>query len=228
MRISVLGTGMVGQIIAGKMDELGHQVFMGTRDAEATKARTKPNQMTGISFADWHKGHPNVQVIDYGILPPDTDLYINATNGNGSLDALRAVGSGKLEGKVILDIANPLDFSAGFPPSLTICNTDSLGEQIQREFPDSKVVKSLNTMNAYLMVEPSRVPGDHSVIMSGNDAGAKDEVRNLLKSMGWKDSTIIDLGDITTARGTEMMLPVWTRLYSALGTPYFNFHINKK
>lgn len=133
-------------------------------------------------------------------------------SGSGSIDALNAVGKEKLNGKIILDIANPLDFSQGMPPSLLICNTDSLGEKIQREFPESKVVKGLNTMNCYLMMSPSLVPGDHNVFISGNDDEAKKEVESLLISIGWKKSNIIDLGDISTTRGTEMLLPIWLRL----------------
>jgi predicted dinucleotide-binding enzyme len=166
--------------------------------------------------------------MNYGDLPADTDLFINATNGTGSLEAMESVGKEKLKGKIILDIANPLDFSKGFPPSLTICNTDSLGEQLQREFPESKIVKGLNTMNAHLMVNPSLLPSDHSVFICGNDDSAKEEIKKLLRSTGWKDKNIIDMGDIANARGTEMLLPIWVRLYSALGTPEFNFHIVRK
>lgn len=134
-------------------------------------------------------------------------------------------GSNNLSGKILLDIANPLDFSKGMPPSLFVCNTDSLGEQIQNAFPELKVVKSLNTMNAYIMVNPSLVPDDHNVFMSGNDANAKATVSKLLQSFGWKATTIIDVGDISTARGTEQLLPIWIRLWGALQTPMFNFKI---
>lgn len=138
--------------------------------------------------------------------------------------ALRAAGEKNLAGKILVDIANPLDFSKGMPPSLTVCNTDSLGEQIQRAFPEVKVVKALNTMNAYLMVDPQRLAGgDHTAIISGNDAAAKQRVTELLRSFGWQD--IVDLGDISTARGTEMYLPLWARLYMSLGNPMFSIKI---
>lgn len=228
MKISILGTGMVGQTIAGKMVALGHQVFMGTRDAQQTKTRTEPNRMTGTSFADWLKNNSSVNVVNFDALPADSDIYINATNGFGSLDALKATGKDKLSGKIILDISNPLDFSKGMPPSLFVVNTDSLGEQIQQEFTDSKVVKSLNTMNCFIMMNPSILPGEHNVFVSGNDSGAKKEVINLLTSVGWKKSNIIDLGDISTARGTEMILAIWVRLMGVLGTAEFNFNIVKK
>ena len=141
-----------------------------------------------------------------------------------SIAALEAAGRDNLAGKVLLDIANPLDFSQGFPPSLFVSNTDSLGEQIQAAFPELKVVKSLNTMNAFLMVDPRQLAdGDHTVFVSGNDAEAKKTVTGLLESFGHTD--VIDLGDISTARGTEMLLPIWMRLYGALNNPMFNFKI---
>lgn len=184
--------------------------------------------MTGKSFVDWLKENNKIKLTDLDKTPEDSELFINATSGDGTLHSLSTIGKNKLKGKVILDIANPLDFSKGMPPTLSICNTDSLGEQIQKEFPESKVVKSLNTMNAYLMVNPSIVAGDHTVFMSGNDKDAKQKIVNLLSSFGWKESNIIDLGDISTARGTEMLLPIWLRLWNALGTPEFNFHIARK
>ena len=228
MKITVLGCGMVGQSIAGKLDDLDHDVIMGTRNAEDTLQRTDPNQMTGISFSEWHSNHPDVSVRNYEESADEAELVINATSGSGSIPALNTVGAEKLGGLTLIDIANPLDFSQGMPPSLSVCNTDSLGEQIQREFPNINVVKSLNTMNAMLMVDPTLVPGNHNVFMSGNDAGAKSQVVELLQSFGWKNSNILDLGDISTARGTEMLLPVWLRLWGALGTPEFNFNIVTK
>jgi 8-hydroxy-5-deazaflavin:NADPH oxidoreductase len=228
MKVSILGTGMVGQAIAGKMTAMGHEVYMGSRNAENAKSNTKPNPMTGVSFADWFNKNHSVNVVDYNELPSDSDIFINATNGKGSVDALNATGKEKLKGKIILDIANPLDFSQGMPPSLYICNTDSLGEKIQREFPESKVVKSLNTMNCYLMMDPSLVPGNHTVFISGNDETAKQEIKSWLMSVGWENSNIIDLGDLSTARGTEMLLPIWLRLYGVLGTVDFNFHIARR
>jgi 8-hydroxy-5-deazaflavin:NADPH oxidoreductase len=127
---------------------------------------------------------------------------------------------------MLIEVANPLDMSTGMPPSLTVCNTDSLGEQMQREFPDTRVVKALNTMNCDVMVQPSLVPGDHNVFLCGNDAAAKSEVtERLYEWFGWKKEDIIDLGDITAARGTEMFLPLWLRLWSAVGTPHFNIQV---
>jgi 8-hydroxy-5-deazaflavin:NADPH oxidoreductase len=133
-------------------------------------------------------------------------------------------GEDNLNGKILIDVSNPLDFSRGMPPTLWVSNTDSLGERIQRRFPEAKVVKTLHTMNAYVMVDPAQLVGaDHTVFVSGDDAEAKAEVGELLRSFGWTD--IIDLGNITTARGTEMLMPIWLRLFGALQKPVFNFKI---
>ncbi|MGA3110163.1 MAG: NADP oxidoreductase, partial [Candidatus Bathyarchaeia archaeon] len=150
-------------------------------------------------------------------------VIFNCTAGTASLAALTAAGASNLKGKVLIDVANPLDFSKGMPPTLSVCNNDSLGEQIQRTFPSVKVVKALNTMNCILMVEPTLVPGEHEVFVCGNDAQAKERVKEILKSFGWK--SIIDLGDITAARGTEMVLPLWLRLMGLFQSPKFNFKI---
>ena len=140
------------------------------------------------------------------------------------MEALEMADEDNLNGKILIDISNPLDFSRGMPPTLWVSNTDSLGERIQRRFPEAKVVKTLHTMNAYVMVDPAQLAGaDHTVFVSGDDAEAKAEVGELLRSFGWTD--IIDLGDITTARGTEMLMPIWLRLFGALQKPVFNFKI---
>ncbi len=224
MRIAVLGTGMVGQTIAARLDALGHDVTIGTRSPEATLARTEPDGMGNAGFGAWAAEHPAVTVSTFEDAAASAELVVNATNGGVSLDVLEAAGRENLAGKVLVDIANPLDFSQGMPPTLFVKDTDSLGEQIQRAFPDTKVVKTLNTMNAYLMAHPKQLAdADHSVFVSGDDTAAKGTVADLLTSMGHTD--VIDLGDISTARGTEMLLPVWLRLWGALGTPAFNFKI---
>jgi 8-hydroxy-5-deazaflavin:NADPH oxidoreductase len=227
MKIAVLGTGMVGQTIAGKLAELGHEVIMGTRDAEKAKSRKGTDAMGRPAVGDWLSMHPEIKLATLSEAAAAGEIIVNATSGFGTLDALGHAGSENLRNKVLIDIANPLDFSKGMPPTLWVCNTDSLGEQIQKAFPEAKVVKALNTMNAYLMVNPSLVPGDHSVFMSGNDAEAKKAVLGILASFGWKTENIIDLGDITTARGTEQMLPIWVRLMGVFGHPVFNFSIVK-
>ena len=224
MKIAVFGTGTVGPAVAGALAKLGHEVVIGTRDPQATLARTEAGPMGGVPFAQWHAEHGDIALTTFAEAAAGSEIVVNATNGTGSLDALTAAGADNLAGKVIVDIANPLDFSQGFPPSLNPVNTDSLGEQIQRAFPDARVVKTLNTMNAGVMADPASVAGgDHSVFVSGNDTDAKTVVAGLLADLGHRD--IIDLGDITTARGTEMLLPIWLRLWGAFGNADFNFKI---
>lgn len=228
MKITVLGSGIVGQTISSKLDNLGHQVILGTRNSKETLARLEANRMTGKTFSAWYNDFPNITLQDFGNIPADSDLIINATSGNGTMSALKMLGKSVLTKKVLIDISNPLDFSRGMPPSLSICNTDSLAETIQREYPDTYVVKTLNTMNCSLMVNPSSLTGDHHVFMSGNDNEAKVIVQELLQEIGWKKSSIIDLGGIESARGAEMILPMWLNLFGKFGHGTFNFAINHK
>ena len=224
MKIAVLGTGTVGRIMAARFADLGHQVAVGTRDPEATLARTETDGMGNPPFSTWAADHPQVPLVRFAEAAQQAELVVNATNGGVSIEVLTQAGADNLAGKVLLDIANPLDFSQGFPPTLFVKDTDSLGEQIQRAFPEVKVVKTLNTMTAAIMAEPALAGGgDHSVFVSGDDEAAKHTVTDLLKSLGHSD--VIDLGDLSTARGTEMLLPIWLRLMGALGTPMFNFKI---
>jgi predicted dinucleotide-binding enzyme len=223
MNIAVLGTGMVGQAIAGRLHQLGHSVVVGTRDPQATQARTEPDQMGNPSFSAWHGSHPGVGLATFAEAAAGAELVINASSGAATLDVLRLAGAENLAGKVLLDIANPLDFSVGFPPTLFVKDTDSLAEQVQRAFPEAKVVKTLNTLTASLMVEPKSLGESTTVFVSGDDAVAKATVVSLLESFGHDD--VIDLGGLETARGTEMLLPVWLRLMGALGTGSFNFKV---
>lgn len=225
MKIGTLGTGVVGQTIAEKLVQLGHQVMMGTRDKQATLSKTGKDNFGRPSFSKWLKNNSKVQFGTYSEAASFGELLVNATSGTGSIEALKLAGENNLANKILLDISNPLDFSKGMPPTLTICNTDSLGELIQRTFPEAKVVKSLNTLTSYLMVNPGLLPDSTNIFMNGNDSGAKAEVRKLLSSFGWNDKDIIDMGDITTARGTEQILPIWVRLWGTLQTPMFNFKI---
>jgi predicted dinucleotide-binding enzyme len=224
VKVGVLGTGMVGRAIAAKLAELGHEVTVGTRDVAASMARTETDERGNEGFGRWASDNPSVQPATFADAAAQAELVINATSGSASLDALKAAGASNLDGKVLVDLSNALDASGGMPPSLFVSNTDSLAEQIQSAFPNAKVVKTLNTVNAFAMVEPQRLAGgDHSVFLSGNDESAKGQVRELLESFGWKD--IVDLGDITTARGPEMYLPLWLRLWGAVGSPMFNIKV---
>jgi predicted dinucleotide-binding enzyme len=224
MNVAVLGTGMVGRTLAAKFAGLGHQVNVGTRDVASTATRTDPDAMGNPPYSAWAASHPAVRLATFAEAAADAELIVNATSGHVSLAALQAAGQEHLAAKVLLDVANPLDFSAGMPPTLFVKDTDSLGEQIQAAFPQLKVVKALNTLTAALMTNPRQLAdGDHSVFICGNDADAKKTVSGILESFGHGD--IIDLGDITAARGTEMYLPIWLRLMGALSTPIFNVKV---
>lgn len=214
MRIGVLGTGVVGRTIGSRLVGLGHEVIMGSRTSDHEGATAWAE---GLGAGASHGSFADAAAFG--------ELLVNCTLGAGSIDALASASPQDLDGKVLVDIANPLDFSKGFPPTLSVCNTDSLGERIQAAFPGLRVVKSLNTMNCEVMVDPARVPGDHDVFVSGNDDGAKAEVKGLLHDLGWAEDRVVDLGDITTSRGTEMYLALWTRLYGVLGTGDFNIKV---
>ena len=212
MKIGVLGTGAAGQTVAAKLVTLGHDVMMGARSADNEKV---------LGFAERTGGRPGTFADAAG----HGDMVLNCTRGDTSLAMLTTLAA-ELAGKVLIDVANPLDFSHGFPPTLSVANTDSLAEQIQRALPKTFGVKSLNTVNAAVMIEPSRVPGHHTVFVSGNDQHAKGKVMDFLRSLGWQ--SIIDLGDITSARAAEQLLPLWVRLFTALGnTADFNIAVMK-
>ena len=176
MNIAVLGTGMVGQAIAGRLHELGHSVVVGTRDPEATLARTEPDGMGNPPFSAWHADHQGVALATFADAAAGAELVVNASSGAATLDVLGLAGAENLAGKPLLDIANPLDFSQGFPPTLFVKDTDSLGEQVQRAFPEAKVVKTLNTLTASLMVDPKSLGESSTIFVSGDDAQAKATV----------------------------------------------------
>lgn len=213
MRIGILGTGVVGKTLATKLTKLGNDVHMGSRKSGGDKATAWVKEAGGNSaegtFAD---------AAAHG------DIVFNCTSGIASLEALNAAGPQNLGGKTIVDVANPLDFSKGMPPTLSVCNTDSLGEQIQRAFPTANVVKALNTVTANVMVDPSTISGVHTMFVSGNDQKAKSEVISILKTgFGWKE--VMDLGDISCARGQEMYMALWLRFYGKMQTPNFNIFV---
>lgn len=199
MRIGVLGTGMVGRAISGKLAELGHDVRVGSRTAGEGKV-------------------PFAEAAAHG------EVVFNCTSGRGSLEALTAAGSDNLAGKTLIDVSNPLDMS-GDRPALLVANTDSLGEQIQRAVPEARVVKALNTMNCQLMVDPAAVPGDHVVFVAGDDEPAKAQVTALLGEFGWPPDRVIDLGELSAARGMEMYVMLWIRVVPVAGGPMFNIAI---
>jgi len=213
MNIAVFGTGMVGNVIGTKLISLGHAVMMGSRTADNEKAIAwSGSQATNASNGTY------ADAASFG------ELIFNCTNGMGSMEPFKQAGAANLKGKVVVDVSNPLDFSKGMPPSLSVCNTDSLAEQLQREFPEAKIVKTLNTVNCNIMVNPGLLSGDHDMLYCGNDADSKAAVKDILTNwFGWKN--LIDLGDLTGARGMEMWLPLWVRLLGSTRTANFNLHI---
>jgi predicted dinucleotide-binding enzyme len=216
MKIAVLGTGMVGTTIGSRLVELGHEVMIGSRTATNEKA---------VEFAN--NNGKNASAGTFADAANFGEIIFNCTKGEVSIEVLKLAGNG-IDGKILIDIANPLDFSQGMPPCLipALSNTNSLGEEIQKTFPTTRVVKTLNTMWCGLMVNPLMIGnGDHTNYISGNDAEAKTTVKTLLNEFGWKNENILDLGDITNARGTEATLPIWLRVWGATNNGAFNFKI---
>lgn len=215
MKIGILGTGMVGEALGTKFVQLGHQVKMGSRTAnnEAATRWAAKNGATASAgtFAD---------------AAAFAEIAFLCLKGDIELDVVRSVGPGPFGAKIVVDVSNPLDFSRGMPPSLSICNTNSLGEEVQKALPAAKVVKALNIVNCEIMADPGKAGEQPTMLICGNDTTAKSKISDLLKSMGWKD--IIDLGDITKARGTEMLLPAWLALMQTLGHPNFGFKVVRR
>ena len=215
-KIAVLGTGIVGQTIAKKLVELGYLVTMGSRTANNDKA---------VNFTSTNKNAQNGTFED---VVKSSDIIFNCTAGNISLEVLKFAGLENFKNKILIDISNPLDFSNGFPPTLSICNDNSIAQEIQKLLPDCFVVKALNTMNCDIMVNPSSINnGDHNTFIAGNDENSKSKVIELLNEFGWSSENIIDLGDITNAIGLEMYLPLWLRIFGATKTGAFNIKIVK-
>jgi predicted dinucleotide-binding enzyme len=214
MNITVLGTGAVGRAVAGRLETLGHDVTMGTREPAVTADREE--------HVAWAAGHPGVRLVAFAGSAADADLVVNALGGDVVLDNLALVGP-DLAGRVLVDLSNPLDHSQGFPPRLFVKDDDSLAERIQRAHPEARVVKTLNTMNNAVMVDPAQLGESTTVFVSGDDPDAKATVSALLRELGHTD--VIDLGGLETARGPEMFLALWVRTAVALGGSDFNIKV---
>jgi predicted dinucleotide-binding enzyme len=216
MKIGILGTGMVGNALGTRLVQRGHEVTMGSRTANNEAA-----QKWASSAGERARSATFRDAASFG------EVVISCTGGMHSMEALETVGAERLKNKILIDVSNPLQQNEDGSMILGFCNTESLGEQIQRAFPLTRVVKALNTVNCDIMVDPARVPGDHNLFICGNDANAKKEVAKYLNDwFGWKIENIIDVGDITAARGTEMMMPLWMRLFQdVIGHPHFNWQI---
>ena len=214
MKISVLGTGMVGQTIASKLAIMGHEVMIGSRDRNNPKAKEWIKKISKLSLGTFNDS------AQFG------ELIFNCTLGSATLSALELAGEKSLGSKILIDTSNPLEFSKTNEASLFICNTDSLSEQIQRAYPKVKVIKCLNTLTAQLMVNPDLIPGKHNLFIAGNDEESKLNVRFLLhENFGWNDDCFIDLGDLSGARSAEMLVLLWIRLWNHFQNPVFNFSL---
>jgi 8-hydroxy-5-deazaflavin:NADPH oxidoreductase len=223
MKIAVFGTGSVGQALATRLAGLSHSVTMGTRNVAHSLAKDTKDFYGTPTVSEFLTANPTVTLKTYADAAKDAEVIVLGTKGDGAQEALASAGN--IDGKIVLDITNPLDFSKGFPPTLFLSNDTSLGEVLQAAFPKTHIVKSLNTMFNGLMVNPRSLGEDSTVFVSGNDANAKAVVVGILKEFGWKDTEILDLGDITTARGTEGILPIWLRIYGATNNGFFNFKV---
>ena len=222
MKLAVLGTGMVGRTIAAKLASAGHDIALGTRDPDASLARQPGN---GTSLKDWLALNPDIGLMRMDEAAAFGDMLFAVMAGDAAVNALGEIGTDVIGDKIVVDITNPLDFSHGIPPSLFISNTDSLAEAIQRALPRARIVKTLNTVNANVMVEPALVAdGDHTMFVCGNDPEARAEIAQFLKSeFGWKD--VMDLGDLTAARGMEASLHLWLKLWASIGSLSFSIKV---
>jgi 8-hydroxy-5-deazaflavin:NADPH oxidoreductase len=228
MRIAVIGTGLDGCTFASRLSGLGHDLVIGTRSVTDTLARTQEGRTGMQPYSAWQHEHLDVRLASFADAGAHGEVIINATSGTATLSALEAVGAENLAGKVIIDMALPLDGAPGQPRSLVVAGTDSLGEQIQRTFPRAHVVKTLNTVHVDVMVDPSRIPGLHNVFVSGDNAEAKSTAALLLGEFGWPPESIVDLGEIRTARGVEMYSSLFFTLAGQLKTWDFNIAIVRK
>jgi 8-hydroxy-5-deazaflavin:NADPH oxidoreductase len=221
MKIGIIGSGVVAQTLGSKLIALGHDVALGTRDPN----KLDDKKMLGATLREWKAQTENrAKIVTFKEAAAHGELLINATSGTVSLEALKLAAADQVGGKILVDVANELDSSKGMPPAVLATQERCLAEKIQAAFPNLKVVKSLNTVNALVMVDPKSVGGgDHTVFVSGNDAGAKAKVTELLASFGWSD--VLDLGDLSTARGPEMYLAMWIRLWGATGSGQINVKV---
>jgi 8-hydroxy-5-deazaflavin:NADPH oxidoreductase len=228
MKISIIGTGNVGQTFASRLIELGHEVMIGTRNVQEKLSSTAKDMYGNPPFSEWIKLNTRVKLGSFEEAGSFGEMILNATLGGSSIAALKLAGSRNLSGKILIDVSNPLDYSKGMPPSLLpeLQNTNSLGEEIQKTFPETRVVKTMNTMWCGLMVRPGLIGnGDHTNYISGNDPDAKTKVKKLLNQFGWKDENILDLGDISASRATESVMTIWLRVWGSIQTGAFNFRL---
>jgi 8-hydroxy-5-deazaflavin:NADPH oxidoreductase len=221
MKIGIIGSGVVAQTLGSKLVELAHDVVLGTRDPK----KLDEKKLFASTLREWLDRIKNrAKLATFAEAAAHGEILINATSGTVSLDALKLAAADKVGPKILIDAANELDHSKGMPPAVLASQERCLAEKIQATFPNLRVVKTLNTIGAPVMVNPKAVGGgDHTVFVSGNDAEAKAQVTKLLESFGWSD--VLDLGDIGSARGPEMYMAMWIRLWGATKTGMLNVKV---
>lgn len=192
MNIGIIGSGAVGQQLAKDLITHGHHVTIGTRDASKLAEFSVQNPAVKISS--------NADAAKFG------EMILLATHWDGTQNAIALADPKNLDGKVVVDITNPLDFSSG-QPALSIGFNTSAGEQVQAWLPNSHVVKALNSITSFAMLNPgSFIGGEPDMFIAGNDANAKASVQKFLEAVGWG---VVDLGDITKSRLIEPLAMIW-------------------
>lgn len=213
MKYGVLGTGNVARTIGDKLIELGHSVMLGSRTADNPQA------------AEWAKRHGEQAA--HGTFADAArfgERIFNCVQGIHTLDALRMAGGESLAGKILIDQSNPFLYKEGnisLDPQYS--GWTSLGEEVQRMLPLTKVVKTLNYLHNYLMTHPDELPEPITGFYCGNDKEAKAEVAKLLADFGWRDT--MDLGDISMSRYTEMLGAFWPAALNGTGHMRWGFRL---
>lgn len=204
MRVGVVGSGEVARRLAEGFCGRGHEVMIGSRDPDKAELR------------DWLSGDGRgIEAGSFEQAAAHGELIVLAVLGSAAEEAIAGAGPDNFRGKVVIDAMNPLDFSGGFPPKLSISGEDSLGERVQRALPDARVVKAFNTIGNPYFVDPSFSEGQPTMLIAGDDQEAKDTVRNVLTDFGWSDT--VDIGGIEGSRELEAICIVWVKIGGARG-----------
>ena len=204
-QVGVLGSGEVGRRLAAGFGSRGHDVMIGSRDPDKPELREwLSSDGAGVKAGTFQEAAAH------------GELLVLAVLGNAAQQAIADAGAENFSGKVVIDAMNPLDFSGGFPPKLSISGEDSLGERVQRALPDAKVVKAFNTIGNPYFVDPRFSEGQPTMLIAGDDEGAKRTVGDLLAGFGWSD--VVDLGGIEGARELEAICIAWVKIGGRRGS----------
>lgn len=212
MRVGILGSGVVGQSLGRGFAGRGHEVVLGTRTPDSEKLAPWKREV-----GDRGRTGTFAQAAAYG------EVLVVAVLGTAAEQAIDLAGPRSFDGKVVIDVTNPLDFSKGMPPGLFVGMTDSLGERIQRKLPRAKVVKCFNIVNNQTMIDPSNTGTKPTMLLCGNDEGAKRKVTEILEQFGWDD--VVDIGGIDGARWLEAHVPLWVRVTMQKNTWFLGFKV---